>query len=181
MFQGCGCKICKNNLGENTNRLILDGSSPNEVINFLKENNLTVSKKLLSRHLSAFGIHMSEYEIKETTVLEAIEVDMNDFDFSRYSFDSNNPVSVIDYLQKLHLKIHLNQAEILLKLQQDVLEGKSIDVSTDALKNLLISWKIFNESSGIAIYANQQAAIKIVEAMGIKIEQYNSYILPSEE
>ena len=62
-MSGCGCKICKADLGEFTNELILNGEPPNKVLAELKKQGLIASKKLLKKHLSAFGIHYPDEQI----------------------------------------------------------------------------------------------------------------------
>ena len=191
-FISCGCKICKKNLGEHTNELanegyslneiienlnynlhqqihwcVHEGYSLNEIIENLKNQGLNVDKKLVLKHLNAYDITLkSDNNVKKSNG-NIVNIDLKSFDFSKYDFDITQPISIISYLQKLHLKIHLNQAELLLKYQNDALSGYSEDIPSDALKNIAISWKILSEVSGISVYVNQQNAIKTVESMGL--------------
>lgn len=167
-FKSCGCLICKNNFGEVTNELASDGYSLKEIINNLKSQGLDTDKKTVLRHLNAYDITLQTESLSIDNVSrEPINIDLKSFDFSKYDFDIKQPVSIISYLQQLHLKIHLNQAELLLKYQNDVLCGDMEDVPGEALKNIGISWKLLSEVSGINVYVNQQNAIRTVESMGL--------------
>ena len=168
-FISCGCKICKNNLGEYTNELANEGYSLNEIIENLKNHGLNVDKKLILKHLNAYDITLKNDNDVKNFSGDIVNIDLKSFDFSKYDFDIKKPISIITYLQKLHLKIHLNQAELLLKYQNDVLHGDMEDVPSDALKNIAISWKILSEISGISVFVNQQSAIRTVESMGLII------------
>lgn len=181
---GCGCKICKAGLGEFTNRLILEGESPKSVLAELKKQGVTVTIKLLKRHLAAFEIdYPAEQFPSESSsnglVHQPVTIELNDIDFSEYNFDINQPESVIAYLQKLNLKVYLNQIRITLQVQQDVIDGKALDVPHDVLKNLAIAYEILNKSTGMNVRINQQEAIRVVEAMGFIISNKN-YLFPSD-
>lgn len=168
-FISCGCEICKNNLGKYTNGLANEGYSLKEIVENLKNQGLNIDKKLVLKHLNAYDITLkNDNDVKKSSG-DIVNTDLKSFDFSKYDFDITQPISIISYLQKLHLKIHLNQAELLLKYQNDVLSGDSEDVPSDALKNIAISWKILSEVSGINVYVNQQNAIRTVESMGLII------------
>jgi hypothetical protein len=169
-FRPCGCVICKNNLGELTNELANEGYTLKEIIENLKSQRLNIDKKIVLRHLNAYNITLEVESVNiENVNRTPVNIDLKSFDFSKYDFDIKQPVSIISYLQKLHLKIHLNQAELLLKYQNDVLCGDMEDVPSDALKNIGISWKLLSEVSGINVYVNQQNAIRTVESMGLII------------
>lgn len=181
-MSGCGCKICKANLGEFTNELILTGEPPNEVLAELKNQGLTVTKKLLKKHLAAFEIdYPSEQFTDEIQECKAVTIELNDVDFSEYNFDINQPESVIAYLQKLNLKVYLNQMRITLQVQQDVIDGKAPNVPTEVLRNLAIAYEILNKSTGINVRVNQSEAIKIVEAMGLTIQNQAFYLTNNVE
>lgn len=136
-FLGCGCKICKANLGEYTNELItVENISPKEVLKILQDENIKVTEGLLRKHLSAFGIPYPESTKDDEIVnCEPIKVDLNKIDFSEYDFDADKPDSIIAYLQKINLKIYLNQTKITLQAQQDVIDGKCPDMPREAMKN----------------------------------------------
>ncbi|MEO1762332.1 MAG: hypothetical protein AAFR83_10235, partial [Cyanobacteria bacterium J06629_18] len=100
---GCGCKICKNDLGEFTNELILSGESPKSVLAELEKKGLTVSKKLLKKHLAAFEIDYPHENSISDQICEPVTIELNDIDFTQYDFDINQVESIIAYLQKLNL------------------------------------------------------------------------------
>jgi branched-subunit amino acid aminotransferase/4-amino-4-deoxychorismate lyase len=166
---GCGCKICKAELGDYTNGLINDGVTPNDVLKILQNKGLTVSEKLLKKHLSAFGIPYPENE-DDLIECEPVTVELNKIDFSEYAFDDTNPEEIIAFLQKVNLKIYLNQSRIALQMQQNVIDGKSPDIPSDTFKNLAVAWQILEKSTALNIRVNQQEAIKIVESMGLTIQ-----------
>ncbi len=176
---GCGCKICKNDLGEFTNELILSGESPKSVLAELEKKGLTVSKKLLKKHLAAFEIdYPHEQNFDDSIECKPVTIELNDIDFSEYNFDINQPESVIAYLQKLNLKVYLNQMRITLQMQQDVIDGKAPSVPAEVLRNLATAYQILDKSTAMGIRINQQQAIKVVEAMGFTISDKN-YLLSS--
>lgn len=175
---GCGCKICKASLGEYTNQLINDGVTPKKVLEILQEKGLKITERLLKKHLSAFGISYPENMKDEIINCEPIRVDLNKIDFSEYDFDSNNPESIIAYLQKINLKIYLNQTKITLQAQQDVIDGKSPDVPKEIMQNLAVAFQILDKSTGLSTHVNQQEAIKTVEAMGLTVQPPTQFYLP---
>lgn len=177
---GCGCKICKANLGEYVNELItVENVPPKEVLQILKKEGVTVSDKLLKKHLSAFGIPYPEQTNNEIIECEPIKVNLNKIDFSEYDFDSNNLESIINYLQKINLKIYLNQSRITLQAQQDIIDGKCPDMPTEIMKNLAIAYQILEKSTGLSVRVNQQEAIKTVESMGLTVQSPTQYYLPN--
>lgn len=174
---GCGCKICKGGLGEFTNELVLNGESPKSVLKKLQNKGIKTTEKLVRKHLSAY--QLTFFEVVETElVTEPIKVDLNKIDFSEYNFDGNNIESIIAYLQKINLKIYLNQSKITLQAQKDVIDGKCPDMPKEVLQNQAIAFQILDKSTGMSIHINQQEAIKTVEAMGLSIQSQPIY-LPS--
>lgn len=171
MFVPCGCVICKAELGESVNQLNIDGYSPNEIIEFLRNENLIISKKVLQRHLSAYDMMLNSENVEIVNDSDCVPIDINmgNFDFSKYRFNENEANEIIEYLQKLHLKIHLNQCEILLKNQDDVLTGRCKDVSSDSLRNIAVSWKMLTDVSGIRYLIDINAAIDRISREGYKI------------
>lgn len=177
-MNGCGCKICKAGLGEFTNELILTGEAPKSVIEALQKQGVIVSKKLLKKHLAAFEISYPDEPIDELDICEPVRIDLNEVDFSEYNFDINQPETVIAYLQKLNLKVYLNQLRITLQEQQNVIDGQAPNVPKETMQNLAVAYQILDKSSAMGIRVNQQEAIKIVEAMGLTI-QNQAYYLPN--
>lgn len=177
---GCGCKICKANLGEYVNELItVESVSPKEVLKILQDENVKVTEKLLKKHLSAFSISYPETMKYEGEHWEPVKVDLNKIDFSEYDFDSNKPDSIIAYLQKINLKIYLNQTKITIQAQQDVIDGKCPDMSREIMQNLAVAFQILDKSTGLSTHVNQAEAIKTVEAMGLTVQQPTQFYLPN--
>jgi len=177
---GCGCKICKANLGEYSNQLILDGISPKEVLKLLQNRGIKTSEKLLRKHMSAFQIPYPETDT-EIIECEPVTVDLNKIDFSQYDFDTNNIESIIAYLQKINLKIYLNQTRITLKAQQDVIDGKSPDMPKEIMQNLAVAFQILDKSTGISTHINQQEAIKVCESLGLIVQRPTQFYLPDAQ
>jgi hypothetical protein len=175
---GCGCKICKANLGEYSNQLIVDGISPKNVLEMLLKRGIKTTEKLLKKHLSAFQIPYPESET-EVIDCEPITVDLNKIDFSEYNFNPNDIESIIGYLQKINLKIYLNQSRITLQAQQDVIDGKSPDIPREVMQNLAVAFQILDKSTGMSTHVNQQEAIKIVESMGLMVQRPTQFYLPN--
>jgi hypothetical protein len=176
-MEGCGCKICNAGLGDFTNELILAGESPLTVIQELENKGVRVSKKVLKKHLAAFDIDYPSENTNELEECRPVTVVLNEVDFSEYKFDINQPESVIAYLQRLNLKVYLNQMRITLQAQQDVIDGKAPDVPSEALRNLATAYAILDKSTGLGTRVNQSEAIKAVESMGFTISDKN-YLLP---
>jgi hypothetical protein len=177
---GCGCKICKANLGEYVNELItVESVSPKEVLKILQDENVTVSEKLLKKHLSAFGIPYPENMKDDVISCEPVKVDLNKIDFSEYDFDADKPESIIAYLQKINLKIYLNQTKITIQAQQDVIDGKCPDMPREIMQNLAVAFQILDKSTGLSTHVNQQEAIKTVESMGLIIQTPTTFYLNS--
>ncbi|MBD2342207.1 hypothetical protein H6G64_35400 [Calothrix sp. FACHB-156] len=177
---GCGCKICKAELGDYTNQLIKDGLSPIKVLEILQNKGLKTTERLLKKHLSAFSIAYPETMKKDETVhCEPVTVDLNKIDFSEYDFDVNQPDSIIAYLQKINLKIYLNQTKITLKAQEDVINGNSPDMPKEIMQNLAVAFQILDKSTGLSVHVNQQQAIKTVESMGLTVQSSSNILLPS--
>lgn len=168
MMTGCGCKICKAGLGEFANELIITGESPIKVLAELEKKGLKVTKKLLKKHLAAFDI---EYPSENWDGVEIdakpVTVDLNTVDFSEYEFDIGDPNSVIIYLQKLNLKVYLNQMKITLQMQQEVIDGKIPEIPASTLRNLALAYQLLDKSTAIGIQINEAKAIKIVESLGL--------------
>ena len=179
MFKSCGCKICKAGMGKVFNDfVILENPTFLSAKNYLVDNELEADKKLIINHLSAYDLSLNDLNINELSSNKNVDnvVMRNDesldsyLDFSQYDFEINNPDTVVNYLQKLHLKIHLNQCEILIKSQYDVMSGNSSDMNNDVVRNTALSWKMLNEVSGIGMITNQAKAIQTVESMGYKLK-----------
>jgi hypothetical protein len=164
MIINCGCKICNANLGEFLNEDIQSGTTPKQAQKNLLDRGLKVDIKTVMRHLSAFEITPKPQEIPQR---QLTKVNMKNFDFSKYEFEETNPIAIVGYLQKLFLKVTLNQSELLLRSQSEALEGLIVGVPEEEMRNLERAYKLLDSVTGFSLYSNQQTAIKIVESMGL--------------
>lgn len=173
---GCGCKICKADLSEFTNELILNGESLKSVLDELQLKNCKVPASLLKKHLSAYSIDYTEFKDSEVINTEPIKIDLNKIDFSQYNFEPDNIESIIGFLQKINLKIYLNQALITLQAQQDVINGDCPDMPREIMQNLAVAFQILEKSTGLGVRINQQEAIKVVESLGLLVQQSTVFL-----
>lgn len=178
-MSGCGCKICKSGLGELANELILDGEQPKSVLNELKNQGVIASVKLLKKHLSAYGIPYPDEQINDDDITcKPVTVDLNKIDFSQYNFDDTDPEAFIALVQKITMQVFLNQSKITLQSQQDVIDGLSPDVPKEVLQNLSLAYQMLEKSTAMGVRINQNVAIKVVESMGLTV-QNQAFYLPS--
>jgi hypothetical protein len=177
MFKSCGCKICKAGKGKIFNDFVINENPTLEKAkSFLKDNDLIADKRLINNHLSAYNLSLNDskaVDVEVTAITKNDEKLNNYLDFSQYDFDVNNPDTIVNYLQKLHLKIHLNQCQLVLKSQMELMIDENIDIPSDVIRNAALTWKMLNEVSGIGIITNQYMAIKTVENMGYKLQGDN--------
>ena len=165
----CNCQICLSGLSDYVNSLATKGNS----IKSISEKLLTVKRlktdgKTIKNHLDVYNI-----EIGKTPVLKGeiarVNIDLNEVSFDE-NFDDTDIQSVIGYLQKIYLRIHLNSSKILLDHQEKYFAGESEDIPEYALKSFAISHKIFSESTGMTTIINLNAAIRIVENAGYRLQ-----------
>lgn len=177
MFKSCGCKICKAGKGKIFNDFVINENPTLEKAkSFLKDNDLIADKRLINNHLSAYNLSLNDskaVDVEVTAITKNDEKLNNYLDFSQYDFNVNNPDTIVNYLQKLHLKIHLNQCQLVLKSQMEMMIDENIDIPSDVIRNAALTWKMLNEVSGIGIITNQYMAIKTVENMGYKLQGDN--------
>ena len=165
---GCGCKLCKAGFGDTVNDMIQNQIEPVAVLRFLDSKDCKVNDKLLKRHLSAFTIDYPEKEkVISADELEPVPNNLTDIDFSQYKIDLSNPEIALELLQKITLKVFLNQARITLKAQQKIIDGVAPDMPKDTMRNYSIALDALDRTSAINLMVNQAQAIKTVEAMGL--------------
>lgn len=169
MFKPCGCLICKSGFGENVNDFAINGKSDKFIIKYLTDMGVKIDRRILKNHLSVYDLEIKKHNKTEVLNLEKIEIDMINIDFSKYDFDINKSESIINYLQKLHLKIHLNMCEILLFYQQKLLNGEVEDIPDFAIRGILSSEKMLHNISGISHQININAAIRLIESEGYRL------------
>lgn len=176
-MSGCGCKICKSGLGEFTNELILDGEQPKSVLNKLKNRGVIASVKLLKKHLAAYEIPYPDEQTNDDDITcKPVTVDLNKIDFSQYNFDDTDPETFIALVQKITMQVFLNQSKITLQSQQDVIDGLSPDVPKEILQNLSLAYQMLEKSTAMNVRINQNVAIKVVESMGLTIQNQAFYL-----
>lgn len=171
MNTGCGCKVCKLGLGDTVNEMIQNQIEPIAVLKFLDAKGCKVSEKLLKKHLSAFSIPFPENETKFDTTLEPVPNNLVDIDFSEYKIDLSNPELALELLQKITLKVFLNQSRITLQAQHNVINGITPDIPKEILRNQATALDMLDKCTGLGVTVNQQQAIKTVENMGLTILQ----------
>lgn len=185
-FEGCGCKICRAGLGEQINWLASRGREIEELQDYLKANGLEVSKKYVKKHLEAFGLKPGNPDLNTPSGEEVELVPepiteyeiINSIDFSQYNFDEHSPESVIGFLQKLALKIHLGTSAIAMR---DIAYAQATggQVDTDSINNYIKTQSALSKITAIEMVVNQQKAIRTVEGLGLKIENFNSLLPPT--
>lgn len=166
MFKPCGCPICKAGYGEEINNLASEGKSDKFLIQFLNSKGLKIDRRVLKNHLSIYDLKVKKQDEIKILEVEKIEIDMVNIDFSKYDFDVDKSDTIINYLQKLHLKIHLNMCEILIFYQQKLMNGEIEDIPDFAIRGILSSEKMLQNISGISHQININAAIRLIESQG---------------
>lgn len=168
---GCGCKVCKAGLGDTVNEMIVNQIEPIAVLKFLDSKGCKVSDKLLRKHLSAFSIHYPEKERDfDKIVLEPIPNNLTSINFDEYKIDLSNPEIALELLQRITLKVFLNQSRITLQAQQKVLNGEVPDMPKETLRNHALALDMLDKCTGLGMTVNQQKAIQTVENMGLTIQ-----------
>jgi hypothetical protein len=142
---------------------------PIAVLRFLDSKGCKVSEKLLRKHLSAFSIVFPENETKFDSTLEPIPNNLVEIDFSEYKIDLSNPEIALELLQRITLKVFLNQSRITLQAQQKVIDGIVPDMPKETLRNHALALDMLDKCTGLSMTVNQAQAIKTVEAMGLEI------------
>lgn len=166
---GCGCKVCKQGLGDTVNEMITNQIEPIAVLKFLDVKGCKVSEKLLKKHLSAFSILFPENETQFNSTLEPVPNNLVEIDFSEYKIDLSNPEIALELLQRIALKVFLNQSRITLQAQQKVIDGIAPDMPKETLRNHALALDTLDKCTGLSVTVNQAQAIKTVEGMGLII------------
>ena len=167
----CNCQICKIGLGEYVNSMAKKGYSHKLICEKIStEKNIRITRKTVSSHLNAYNIQSEKTDGLQAKITRN-QIDLNSqIDFSENNFDDSDIQSIIGYLQKIYLKIHINSAKILLENQEKYLSGEIDDLPDYALKAYSLSHKIFSDSVGLTTIVNLNAAIRIVENSGYRLQ-----------
>jgi len=187
----CNCKICRNNLTDIVNSKGQDNISFLSIKKYLIDNhNLDVTENVIKRHLKTFEIEPSKEEyippknIIGDSVIDnqnKMKINLNDVTLQGYNFDENNPKEIVRYLQTIHLALYLKQLEITFREVEEYNLGHRENYPSVAVNNLKKLYELLDSISGISLYSNQQAAIKTVELLGLKIDKFESYLLPENK
>lgn len=143
--------------------MITNQIEPVAVLRFLDSKDCKATDKLLKKHLSAFSIDCPEKE-SETNKgeLEPISNNISDIDFTQ-KIDLENPKKSLELLQKITLKMFLNQSRITLKAQQKMIDGIVPDMPRDTLENMSLCLDMLEKTSSLSMMANQQQVLKMRE------------------
>ena len=166
---GCGCKVCKVGLGDTVNEMITNQIEPIAVLRFLDSKGCKVSEKLLRKHLTTFSIIFPESETNFESELEPVPNNLTNINFDEYKIDLSNPEIALELLQRITLKVFLNQSRITLQAQQKVINGEAPDMPKDTLRNHALALDMLDKCTGLSVTVNQSQAIKTVEGMGLII------------
>ena len=143
--------------------MITNQIEPVAVLRFLDSKSCKVDNKLLRKHLSAFSIDYQEKEsVNKKGELEPISNNISDIDFSQ-KIDLDNPKKSLELLQKITLKMFLNQSRITLKAQQKMIDGIVPDMPRDTLENMSLCLDMLEKTSALSMTANQQQILKMRE------------------
>jgi len=143
--------------------MITNQIEPVAVLRFLDSKDCKSTDKLLRKHLSAFSIDCPEKE-SETNKgeLEPISNNISGIDFTQ-NIDLDNPKKSLELLQKITLKMFLNQSRITLKAQQKMIDGIVPDMPRDTLENMSLCLDMLEKTSALSMTANQQQVLKLRE------------------
>jgi hypothetical protein len=171
MSEICNCKICQLGLTDYVNEIAKNLNSVKAISEKIyKDKQVKIDAKTIKIHLNAYNIEIGKIEGLKPKI-NRNHIDLNSqIDFSENNFDDNDIQSVIGFLQKIYLKIHLNSAKILIENQEKYLNGDIDELPDYALKSYAVSQKIFSESVGMATIVNLNSAIRIVENSGYRLQ-----------
>lgn len=178
----CNCKICTNGLSETVNELAQ--SEPIEsVLRLLRdEHELNCNRFTLKRHLEVFGIKStSAVDYLPTMGIEAQEIsyhepiDLGDLTLERWKLSKDNPAEIVSFLQEKLLCLSFGQIEIVASQQREYLEGHThTEPSKESISNLRVLLSLADKFTAISLQANQQQAVRIVQALGYEAEGLRS-------
>lgn len=176
----CRCKICRKNLGELVNEMYQANSPIDAIVKTLENNHqCETNADTVKRHLEKTGVYVESIEpYVSINDVPMYEYDLNSTSFEKYDFDSGSPTEVVRYLQKVHLGLYFKQLEIVAKEQDDFYRGLRDTPPGQSITRLKQLYELLDNITGISIYANQQAALKKVELMGLSIEKFSAYVIP---
>jgi hypothetical protein len=143
--------------------MITNQIEPVAVLRFLDAKGFNTDNKLLRRHLAAFSIDYPEKEsVNNKVELKAIPNTISDIDFTQ-NIDLDNPKKSLELIQKITLKMFINQSRITLKAQQKMIDGIVPDMPRDTLENMSLCLDMLEKTSALSMTANQQQVLKLRE------------------
>lgn len=176
----CKCQICKNNLTELVNRLALERANIKSIQNQLLMHDLDVSALTIQRHLKAYDIESGELErvpempdIVETETIPVFQI--QDTSLSKWGLSMDDPHGIVRYLQECQVKMYLTQMDITWQQISEFQAGLRKEFPSTAVNNLKKLWDLLDPVTSISLYANQQAAMRTIESMGIEIPKINGF------
>lgn len=183
----CICKICTNGLSEVTNDLAQ--SEPVEsILKTLKDDyGLECNRYILKRHLDAFGIEptsavdrMPSMGLETEDARYHTPIDLSELSLERWKLSKDDPAAIVSFLQEKLLCLSFQQMEIVASQQRQYLDGHThTEPSKDSISNLRVLLSLADKFTAISLQANQQQAVRIVQALGYEAEDLRS--LPSNE
>ncbi|NEQ78221.1 MAG: hypothetical protein F6K23_37670 [Okeania sp. SIO2C9] len=169
MNSKCQCPICLSSLENFVENRIKQGYTNEKILQELNVNlDVEIDMNELNNHLNIFGL-LENINSDETTENKPIQVELRNIDFSKYEIDVEKPYEVIDFVQKAHLRVYLNQLEITLDAQNKALSGENIGLPPGCMRDLQVAFSILDKSTALSLIINQAQAIKTVESMGLDI------------
>lgn len=183
----CICKICTNGLREVTNELAQD--KPIEsILKTLKDDyGLECNRYILKRHLEAFGIESISavdrmpamgFEVEDARYHSPI--DLSELSLERWKLSKDDPAAIVSFLQEKLLCLSFQQMEIVASQQRQYLEGHThTEPSKESISNLRVLLSLADKFTAISLQANQQQAVRIVQALGYLDE--NLQLLPNAD
>lgn len=178
----CNCKICTNGLSESVNELAQSNTFESILRSLRDEHRLTCNRFTLKRHLEAFGIESTSAVNRLPTMgVEAQEIayhepiDLSSLTLERWKLSKDNPAEIVSFLQEKLLCLSFGQIEIVASQQREYLEGRThTEPSKESISNLRTLLSLADKFTAISLQANQQQAIRIVQALGYEAEDLRS-------
>lgn len=143
-------------------------------------NDLDVSSLTIERHLKVFNVESGEVERKPETpeIVEAETIpvfQLKDTSLSKWNLTMDDPHGIVRYLQESQVKMYLTQLDITWQQLCEFQAGLRKEYPSTAVNNLKKLWDLLDPVTSISLYANQQAAMKTIESMGIEIPKITGF------
>lgn len=178
MESRCNCKVCRKRLTVTINDLAL--STPlDEIVKRLKFTyGVETSELSLKEHFRHFEITPIE-AAKAITSEHRTPINLDELTLERWNLSMDQPQKVVAYIQEKLLCLSIRQIQVVAQEQGEYLSGESAVLNKDQVQNLRILMTLADRFTGISLQANQQQAVRVVQALGYEAEDLRS--LPSGE